>query len=188
MRIKLVSESYLKNHTAIEQNVSDEMLSTAILQACEVRIKPLLGESFYNHLAQAYVNETLTPEEEALLKDYIQPATAEWSYYHVFPHMYAKSSNKGVQKESSQWTQSSDIKEMKYIHDSISEMADLYSIRLTKELKRGYDAGYFPLAKSICDDNPRKSQFAYFTGIYLGDDSPIKRPRRSRPGENTFLD
>jgi hypothetical protein len=178
MKVNFVDTKYLKANTAIEDNTDDSKLTPYIVKAQDVKLMPMLGETFYNHLVQGVVNNTLTPVEDALIRNYIQPMVAEWSYYFAYPYLSIKSTNKGAVKQNSEWSESADLKEMKFIRDDIHNIADLYSIRLRNELHRGYVNGIYPLAMCFYQDNPIKSSKASFGGIYV--------PRRR--DDDDFLD
>lgn len=174
-----ISIKYIKDNTAIEQNVDDSKITPYIRKAQNVYIMQLLGESFYNHLVTAVAGSSLTAQEDAFIRQYLQPTLAEYAFYEMYPFLGIKTTNKGQSKENSEFSSNADLNEMKYMRNAIKDMADLYSIRLTKELKRGYDAGYFPLAKAIVGDNPQKTNTS-FSGIYLeGGRRAVRRPDSS---------
>lgn len=175
MEVIFVSPKYLKDNTGVEQNVDDSKILPYIRKAQHNHIMNLLGQSFYNHLIQAKIDNTLTPQEDAFIKSYLQPCLAEYAYYEAYPFLGIKTTNKGQSKENSEWSNNAELNEMKYMRNAIKDMADLYSIRLTKDLRRGYDAGEFPLAKTIFGDNPEKSKKGYFNGIYLDNDLRVKK-------------
>lgn len=166
--IQWISTSYLKQNTAIENNVDDSLLTPYIVKAGDTHLQSLLGETFYNHLVDAFTNGTETSEETELKDKYIKPYIAELTYWMVFPHIRIKTTNKGVQKESAEFSSSAEYKESLWLRDSIKNIVDLYEIRLEKELKMGYNSGKYPLAKKFCDDNPVKRNNVSRMGIYMG--------------------
>lgn len=166
--IQWISTTYLKQNTAIENNVDDSLLTPFIVKAGDTHLQSLLGQTFYEYLVDAFVNETATPEEIELKEKYIKPFIAELSYWMVFPHIRIKTSNKGIQKENAEWSSSAEYKETLWLRESIKNIVDLYEIRLEKELKMGYQSGKYPLAKKFCEDNPRKRNNKSRMGIYLG--------------------
>lgn len=166
--IQWISTSYLKQNTATENNVDDSLITPFIIKAGDTHLQSLLGETFYNHLVDAFVNQTETPEEITLKDQYIKPYIAELSYWMAFPHLRIKTTNKGTQKENAEFSTSSDYKESLWLRDSIKNIVDLYEIRLERELKLGYKEGRYPLAQKFCEDNPRKSNNVSRMGIYMG--------------------
>lgn len=176
MEVLFVNTKYLKDNTGVEQNVDDSKILPYIRKSQHNHIMNLLGESFYNHLINATINLTLTTAENTFIRNFIQPCLAEYAYYEVYPFLGIKTTNKGQSKENSEWSNNADLNEMKYMRNAIKDMADLYAIRLKGDLRRGFDAGEFPLAKQIFGDNPVKSTKGYFNGVYL--DTDIRRVKR----------
>jgi hypothetical protein len=70
-----ITESYLKTNTPITANVDVTDVFPYVATQAQLRVMPILGTVFYNHLLEAYNDQTLTPEEEQLVA-FIQPVIA----------------------------------------------------------------------------------------------------------------
>ena len=73
--IYFITENYLKTNTPITANVDVTDVTPYIKTQSDLRVQPILGSVFYNHLLDAYNNQTLTPDEEDLVT-FIQPVVA----------------------------------------------------------------------------------------------------------------
>ena len=57
-------------------------------------------------------NESLTPIEETLLRNYVQKAVAEFVFYEALPFLnFPKTTDKAVSKESSEYSQPSTLRD-----------------------------------------------------------------------------
>jgi hypothetical protein len=136
--VKFISADYLKRNTIIELNVDDSKINPIILKVQRVYLQQVLGSSFYNHLQDAVVNSTLTTYEDDLIKDYVQPGVAEWCLYELLPFLNYKSTNKAISKESSEFSEAAALDEIKYLRNSVRDMAEFLMARVDKYLKDGW--------------------------------------------------
>jgi len=165
-RVKFISTTYLKEITTIEDNVDDNKLVPFIYKAQETKIQQALGSTFYFHLTDAISNSTLTSDEEDLIRNYIQPATAEWTLYDALPFLNTKLTNKAVSKESSEFSQPSDLAEVKFLRNNVRDMAEFYIKRLNVYLCD--NASLFPVYQTAAsNENLRKSGKSYFSGVFI---------------------
>ena len=171
LKVKFISTDYLKENTTIEENVDDHKLVPFIYSAQDTHIQQVLGASFYNRLKEGVVNNNLNSDEEDLLRDYIQPALAQWSFYEVYPFLNFKATNKAISKESSEWSQASELEEIKYMRQSIRDLAEFYLKRLVKFLC-DYTHLFPKYQNPDSKDNLPKNSKAYFNGVYLSRQKP----------------
>ena len=164
--VQFVSVSYIKQHTAIEENVDDSTIAPFIIKVQDVHLQQILGSAFYEHLMDAISNSTLTTNEENLIKNYIQRLVAEWSFYEVFPFLNYKATNKAISKKSSDNSVPSELNEIKFIRTAIRDMAEFYNERLVNELNN--NIALYPAYQNILTpENLPKSNKSYFSGVYL---------------------
>jgi len=161
-----ITTTYLREKTPIQDNVDDDLLNPFILQSQDLELQQIIGETFYDTLKNGVVNNTLNNDEDYLLRNYIQPMLAQWSFYKVYPHLLAKPTNKSISKERSEYSEPIGLDEMRYMRSAIRDTAEFYSKRLQKYL---YDhSQLFPTyASSNSLDNMPKRNNNYYGGIYL---------------------
>ena len=166
LKVKFISTIYLKTNTTIEDNVDDNKLVPFIYSAQDTHIQQALGTNFYNRLKSGVTNNDLTTLEDDILRDYIQPCLAQWVFYEVYPFLNFKTTNKAVSKESSEFSQPSELDEIKYMRQTIRDLAEFYTKRLNSYL---CDYGYlFPEYENPdpYENLPANSK-SYFGGVYL---------------------
>jgi hypothetical protein len=166
LKVKFISTVYLKENTTIEDNVDDTKLVPYIYSSQDTHIQQALGTNFYNRLKSGVTNNDLTTLEEDFLRDYVQPALAQWAFYEVFPFLNYKSTNKAVSKESSEFSQPSELDEIKYLRNSIRDLAEFYLRRINQYL---CDFGHlFPEYQNPDPyENVVANSKSYFSGLYL---------------------
>jgi len=166
VRAKFISTEYLKKNTTIEENVDNDKLVPFIYKVQDIYLQQSLGTTFYDHLQNAIANDTLTTDEENLIRQYIQPMVAEYVVYEAMPHLNFKLTNKAVSQESSEFSTPSILDDIKYLRATVRDMAEFYNQRLVKYL---CDFSLlFPKYENPDDkENLRRSRKAYFSGIYI---------------------
>lgn len=169
--VKFVSANYIKQNTIIEMNVDDSKITPVIIKVQRVYLQQILGSYFYDHLSDAVANSTLTTAEENLIRNYIQSMVAEYVVYEALPFLNYKATNKAISKESSEFSQASDLDEIKYLRSNIKDMAEFLSKRLSKYLCDNQSD--FPEYQDPTQpENLPKNSRSYFGGIYLPKKGP----------------
>jgi len=165
-KVKFISLDLLKRNTTIQDNVDDDILVPFIYKAQDTKVQQALGTTFYNRLKEGVINDDLNADETTLLIDYIQPMLIEWTFYEVMPHLNYKFTNKAISKESSEWSTSSELNEIKYLDDRVRNMAEFYTKRLNVYLCD--NESLFPQYQNPDDDeNLKRKDTSYFSGIYI---------------------
>ena len=165
-KVYFISTEYLRQNTPIEDNVDDSKILPFITQAEDTYLQEVIGETGYNALKDAIVNNTLTSDEQTFIKNYVQPMVAQFSFYLVFPFLNYKATNKSIAKESSEYSQASELDEIKFLRSSILDMAEFYKRRMVKWLL-DWPGTFWWYDNPNSRDNLPKSAQSYFTGIYM---------------------
>jgi len=131
--ILFVSDNYIKQYTPIGSLVEWSELEPSIISAQDSFIQDLLGTNFYNHLQDAYQNQTLTNDEIELVGR-IKPALAHKGADQALPFLSFQIKNKGIMTQRGDYSDSSDLSILKYLRNELSNRAEFYSIRLTNWL------------------------------------------------------
>lgn len=163
--VQFISTEYLRSVVPIESNVDDEKLIPHIIVAQDTHVQASIGESGYNALKNGITGNTLTSDELYLMKNFIQPLTAQYAYYYILPFLNYKSTNKAISKESSEYSTPVDLEEMKYLRNSVRDIAEFYQRRLVKYLL-DYPSLFTWYSSPNTKDNLNKTTQAYFSGVY----------------------
>jgi hypothetical protein len=164
--VQFISTEYLRSVVPIEQNVDDEKLIPFIVQSQDTYLQQSIGETGYNALKQGITGNTLTNDEVYLMKNFIQPLVAQYSFYLALPFIAYKPTNKSVSKESSEYSQAVDLSELQFLRNSVKDVAEFYQRRLVKYLL-DYPSTFWWYANPDSKDNLYKTTQSYFSGIYV---------------------
>jgi hypothetical protein len=177
-KVKFVDALYIKENSTIEFNVDDKKITPLIYKVQDLYLQQSLGTTFYKHLKNAVVNTelqtgtTLTNDEIDLITDYIQPVVGEYALYELIPLINFNFTNKAVSQKSSEFSQPSNLDEVKYIRNNIKNMAEFYMKRLNKYLCD--NPTLFPKYQNPDPkENVKKNGRSYFSGIHM--------PKKSGP-------
>ena len=124
LKVKFISTVFLKENTVIQDNVDDSTLVPFIYLSQDTNLQTALGTTLYNRLKEGVALNNLNSNEEDLLRDYIQPMVAQWTFYNVYPFLNYKSTNKAISKESSEFSNPAELDEIKYMRNSIRDLAE----------------------------------------------------------------
>lgn len=162
--VLLVSEQRMKQWTALDNNIRIDMLTPSILHAQDIYIQDRLGTLFYTRLKQGVVNDDLTSNEEAFLKDYVGPCLMQYALYLVLPHLKYKMVEKGLLSGSSEEATQTSLDELKYMREAAMDTAQFYDERMLEYLRD--NPGMFPQYETPGTDGmyPNKKT-PYFSGL-----------------------
>lgn len=164
--VQFVSVNYIKEHTAMEENVDASKVAPFIIKVQDTHLQQILGSYFYQHLMDAVVGGTLTTAEDNLIKNYIQRLISEWVFYEAFPFLNYKATNKAISKQNSDNSIASELNEVKFMRSAIRDMAEFYNERLNMELINNGNL-YPEYQNPALPENLPKNNKSYFNGVYL---------------------
>ena len=149
-----ITETYLKTKTPITNNVDVNDITPFIQTQCEMRVQPILGTYFYEYLLAKYNAQTLTANEEELVKR-IQPVVAWRSAEDAVFNLTYQLKNKGLQKQFGDNSSSVDRNEMVFSMEHYSQKAEFYEARLFRylEINKALFAEYTATENNDCMTN-----------------------------------
>jgi hypothetical protein len=165
MKAQFITSNYIYKYTVIESNVEAELVTKFILKAQDLNIQSTLGSHLYNKLVNDCPN--FTGAYLTLVKDFIQPAQAEWTVYHALPFINFHLTNKSVATRTSDSSQPSTIEDLRWLQSQVRNNAEFYSERLRDEIKNNpslYPEFYTSEPGKPFDVKPNKTN--YFSGIH----------------------
>ena len=136
--IYFVTEQYLKLNVPITNNVDDTDFVPLIKSAADQYVRSILGTYFYNYLLQEYNNQTLSATEITLVQDYIQYSVAWRVASETAITVSYQLKNKGLQKQSGDYSQAVDMSEIAFMSHHYRDRADFYDQRLIKNARITY--------------------------------------------------
>jgi hypothetical protein len=164
--VYFISTEYLKQNTPIEDNVDDRKLIPFITTAENLYLQQSIGETGLDALKNGVVNNTLTPDEDTFIRNFVQPLVAQYTFYLALPYIAYKSTNKSLSKESSEYSTPVDLSELQFIRNSVKDVAEFYQRRMVKWLADFPGVFWWYSNPDSRDNLPRTPQ-AYFSGMYM---------------------
>ena len=128
-----ITETYLKTNTPITANVDVTDVTPYIATQAALRVQPILGTTFYNHMLTAYNNQTLTPDEIDLV-EFIQPVIAWRSAEDAVFGLTYQLKNKGLQTQNGDYSASVSRSEVAFGMEHYAQKASFFETRLTRYL------------------------------------------------------
>lgn len=99
---KLITPTYIKNTTVVQQLVPDINLDAFIYQTQDFYLRPTLGNDLYNELINdfnlnsGYTDSGFTGNNYSILLGYCKPYLAYQTIYEAFPYLSVKVANNGL--------------------------------------------------------------------------------------------
>jgi len=128
-----ITETYLKVNTPITANVDVTDVTPYVATQAALRIQPILGTTFYNHMLAAYNAQTLTPDEVDLV-EFIQPVIAWRSAEDAVFGLTYQLKNKGLQTQSGDYSASVSRNEVAFGMEHYAQKASFFEQRLIRWL------------------------------------------------------
>jgi len=165
--VLLVSEQRLKQWTQLDDNVRMNEITPHILQAQDIYIQNSCGTLLYDRIKDGVQADDLNANETTLLKDYIGPTLMQYALYLMLPSIKYKVANQGVLNGTSEETTPTTLEELKYLRQTVLDLAEFYNKRLVKYFID--NPGMFPQYDAPGTDGmmPDKKN-PYFSGLVTG--------------------
>jgi len=165
MRSIFITSDYVFKYTVIDQNVDADLILKFIIKAQDLNVQATVGSHLYNKLLADCPN--FTGFYRTLIKDYVQPAQAEWVVWHALPFINFKLTNKAVSTKSSDSSQPSTVEDLQWLMMQVKNNAEFYSER-TRDYIRN-NLAQFPEFYTSEPGNPfdiKPNRTNYMAGIY----------------------
>jgi len=166
-----ISTEYLRDNTAIDGNVDSSLLENSVITAQNLNIEALLGTALFNAVIDKINNSTVDGNYKILLDKYIQPCVAQWAFFYAIPTIQYSVNNIGISTKSSDNVSAVGIEEMQYLRQSVRDISEYLSQRITDYLKANSSlfTEYGNPGNGVDDIKPTRS--SYFSGIVFDDNN-----------------
>lgn len=125
-----IDEAYLKDVTTVDLNVDPKLITSTILYAQDIYIRPILGSTLYTEIKNQISGNTVSNANADLLNNYIQICLAHWTLLELLPEMVFQLRNRGIQKQFTDFSESVSMDELKYKMELQKNKAQNYSERM----------------------------------------------------------
>lgn len=124
MKVRLISELYIKENSPITFNVQMKELYTHIDSTQEIYLQQTLGTEFFKHILFEFNQQTLNQNEIDLVKYYIQPAVLFRMLYLALPFLHYNIRQKGVMVNTDDAANAADLSQFKFIYNEVKTRAE----------------------------------------------------------------
>lgn len=178
--VLLITESYLKEMSVINDNVDMKILKPTIIMVQDIYLQKILGTPLYEDIKTKITSDpTLVtyPNEKALLDTYISKALVWYIKMEATMEFKFRYMNKGVMTKSSENSQPADTGDLKMLMDKWRQNAEMYAQLLTDYLR--FNVATFPKYYEYTNTGMIPTIKNYTSNIFLNDycnyDNVIKR-------------
>ena len=132
--VLFISEAKLKDSTAINLNVSTDLLLPYVLQAQKLYVEPKLGTTLYKKLESLITAGTIgnvgNEAYKTLVDDYIGDMLPNWAFYHAIPFLRFKIENGNIYSKTSETGTALSTEEAQHLREEVRNTAEYYTERL----------------------------------------------------------
>lgn len=166
----LINEKYLKLFAVLPLNFDTTETENFVKLSEVIWVKPLIGDDFYDELLDQVENNTLTPENGTALVEAIYPYLAMAVCLEALPSLAYRVTAVGVVKNSSDNSQSIELKELSYYESFLRRQVEARKDYCKKWLCEHRES--FPLLNccscgcSCCNDNAKLTNPNKYQQLY----------------------
>lgn len=175
-QVLLISEETLKENSVVSANVDPKIFRSAISDAQDMYLLPILGTNLYNDVVtsvSAFVvsGTPISNAYQILLDTYIRPTLVKYSLFRMVITLSYKFQNKNIGVKSSEFSQQAGYADLTKLKEQSLNDAEIYAERLSNFLL----ANNTIYPKYLTQENANISTIFpkannYTNGMYLGDD------------------
>jgi hypothetical protein len=158
---QFITAEYLYKYTPIDDNVDADLLRKFILQAQNLNIQECIGQNLFRKLINDCPN--FTGPYLNLMKEYIQPAAAQWAFYYSMDFINFRFTNKAISLKNSDNSNPSTIEDIKWLKQGVRDTAEFYTENIKRYIKA--NQGDFPEYFQIFSWELKPNRTNYFSGI-----------------------
>lgn len=172
LNILLISETVLKERTAVHGNIDPKLLYPEIKAAQDMYIHPILGSALYNKLITLIETDAVIDPYKSLLDNYIIDPLLYYTLAELPQALSYQFWNKGVVRKQGDNTELPSMSELIDISNHHRKRAEWYGERLRKYLIQTSTESVLPEYRSPGDtiDTITPENTTFTMPIYLGDD------------------
>ena len=169
-----VSESWLKQNTAISGNLDVTELLPFIQEAQDQYVQDITGSLLYETLKTAVIAGTPSADQTILL-NLIRPALSWYAVYKALPFLNWKLKSKAVLRGNGEGTEPAALDEIRYLREEVKTNAQFHSQRVIDYLFKNHVK--FPDYERPGTSDMYPANSAYRLGIGLSMDEMSEADR-----------
>jgi len=167
--VLFISESKLKDSSAINLNVSTDLLLPYIRQAQKLYIETALGSELTQKIKDLITAGTIgnvgNAAYKTLLDDYIADVLVNFSFFHAIPYLRFKIENGNIFSKTSETGTALSTEEAQHLREEIRNTGEYYRERLIDYIRNNTSSYPEYSTNSGADVNPSTAN--YYAGMNL---------------------
>ena len=167
--VLFISESKLKDSTAINLNVDPEILLPYVLQAQRIYIETKLGTTLYEKLESLITAGTIgnvgNEAYKTLVDEYIGDCLPSWAFHMCIPYLRFKTENGNIYSKTSETGTALSTEEAQHLREEVRNNAEYFTERMIKYITNNITL--FPEYNTNSGADISPDQNAYYNGMNL---------------------
>tara|TARA_R100001244_G_scaffold13817_3_gene15440 strand:- start:422 stop:982 length:561 start_codon:yes stop_codon:yes gene_type:complete len=163
--VLFISESKLKDSTAINLNVDVDLLLPYVRQAQKLYVETKLGTDLTQKLKDEIIAGTLAGAYKTLVDDYIGDMLPNWGLYMLVPFLRFKVENGNIYSKTSETGNALSTEEAQHFREEIRNTAEYYTERMIEYVTNNLASFPEYSTNSGADVNPDRN--AFYNGMNL---------------------
>jgi len=167
--VLFISESKLKDSTAINLNVDPQILLPYVLQAQRIYIEPKLGTTLYEKLESLITAGTIgnvgNEAYKTLVDEYIGDCLPSWAFHMCIPYLRFKTENGNIYSKTSETGTALTTEEAQHLREEVRNNAEYFTERMIKYITNNTSSFPEYNTNSGADISPDRN--AYYNGMNL---------------------
>ena len=167
--VLFISESKLKESTAINLQVDTDLLLPYVRQAQKIYVEPKLGTTLFEKIKTLITDGTIgnvgNENYKKLLDEYIGDMLPNWAFYHAVPFLRFKVENGNIYSKTSETGTSLTTEESQHLREEIRNTAEYYTERMIEYITN--NTSLFPEYSTNSGDDISPDRNAYYNGMNL---------------------
>ena len=163
--VLFISEAKLKDSTAINLNVSIDLLLPYVLQAQRIHILPKLGTTLYEKLETEITAGTLAGAYKTLVDDFIGDCLPSWAFHMCIPYLRFKVENGNIYSKTSETGTALSTEEAQHLREEVRYNAEYFTERMIDYVTNNLSSFPEYSTNSGADVSPDRN--AYYNGMNL---------------------
>tara|TARA_R110002020_G_scaffold13094_1_gene47292 strand:- start:160 stop:711 length:552 start_codon:yes stop_codon:yes gene_type:complete len=163
--VLFISESKLKDSTAINLNVDVDLLLPFVREAQKLYVETALGTDLTQKLKDEIIAGTLAGAYKTLVDDYVGDMLPAYSLYHAIPFLRFKVENGNIYSKTSETGTALSESEAQHFREEILNTASYYRERLIDYIRNNLAS--FPEYSTNTGADVSASTENYYNGMNL---------------------
>ena len=163
--VLFISESKLKDSTAINLNVDVDLLLPYVRQAQKLYVETKLGTELTDKLKAEIRAGSLAGAYKTLVDDYIGDMLPNWAFYHAIPFLRFKIENGNIYSKTSETGTALSTEEAQHLREEVRNTAEYYTERMIDYVTNNLSS--FPEYSQNSGSDVTPDRNAYYNGMNL---------------------